>query len=38
MPSRVVAGNKGLIEQIDVIKRQVIKTPRDENQFMRDAL
>ena len=38
MPSRVVAGNKALIAQIDVIKRQVIKTPRDQDQFMRDAL
>jgi len=37
MPSRVVAGNKALIDRIDVIKRQVIETPRDQEQFLRDA-
>ena len=38
MPSRVVAGNKALIEKIDEIKQTVISSPREHDQLMRDAL
>ena len=38
MPSRVVAGDKSLIEQIDDIKRTVLVSKRDESQLIADAL
>lgn len=48
VPSRVLdetvflsggkANNKRLVEQVDTIKRQVIGTPRDQQQFLHDAV
>ena len=38
MPSRVVAGEKTLVDQIDDIKRKVLLKERDSPQLMRDAL
>jgi len=38
MPSRVVAGDKSLISQIDDIKRKVLSSKRDASQLMHDAL
>ena len=38
MPSRVVAGDKSLIDQIDDIKRKVLTTKRNASQLMADAL
>jgi len=38
MPSRIVAGDKSVIEQFNATKRRVINTARDEQQFLRDAL
>ncbi|NND01133.1 MAG: hypothetical protein HKN85_13210 [Gammaproteobacteria bacterium] len=37
MPSSVVAGDRGLQPQIDQVKQQVISTPRNPRQFIRDA-
>lgn len=38
VPSRVVAGDKNLINGIDQVKRDVITRPRDQTQFLKDAI
>jgi glutamate-ammonia-ligase adenylyltransferase len=38
MPSRVVAGNPALVEQINKIKHGVITSPRNQGQFLKDSL
>jgi glutamate-ammonia-ligase adenylyltransferase len=38
MPSRVVAGNPALVEQISKIKHHAIITPRNKEQFFKDSL
>jgi len=38
MPSRVVAGDKELVQRVSDIKYGVVSTPRDQDQLRRDAL